>query len=174
MKKWLAIIALVLAPFRLTADDSLLRFDGGIGVDPLLGISAGAPVMNIVRGVPPAGAPWVIRKLHADVRIDGRITIEGRGLLLSGGNGIGTSAGARVLATLFCGTPGSATPHSTSPTGVVLDANGDFRIDDVLSPPTPVPCASPVLLIVTNPTAPRWFAAGIVKHDDDREDDRDR
>ena len=169
MKKLLMIVPLLaLATFRLAADDSLLRFDGGIGVDPVSGITAGAPVLNVVRGVAPVGAPWVIRRLEADVRIDGRIRVEGRGLLIAGGNGIGTSAALAVRATLFCGAPATATAHSTGT--VVLDANGDFRIHDVLTPATPVPCDSPVLLI-TNSTATRWLAAGIVRHGDD---DRDR
>ena len=44
--------------------------------------------------------------------------------------------------------------------GVPLAANGDFRIDDVLSPAPPADCESPVLLIrVTGAGA--WFAAGL-------------
>jgi hypothetical protein len=47
---------------------------------------------------------------------------------------------------------------------VPLAANGDFRIDDTLTPTPPNPCTTPVLLI-TNP-APRWFAAGILANDE--------
>jgi len=47
---------------------------------------------------------------------------------------------------------------------VPLEANGDFRIDDFLSPAPPNPCVGPVLLIRN--TAGSWFAAGIPKHDD--------
>ncbi len=45
---------------------------------------------NIVRGVNPAGQIWVIDDLKADVSIDGHIRVKGRGLLLGGGNAIGT------------------------------------------------------------------------------------
>jgi len=45
---------------------------------------------------------------------------------------------------------------------VPLDANGDFRIDDVLDS-VPSECASPVLLIRN--TGGAWFAAGIVDDD---------
>jgi hypothetical protein len=48
------------------------------------------------------------------------------------------------------------------------NSDGDFRIDDVLSNPmTPFPatCASPVLLIRN--AGGSWFAAGIVKLDED-------
>jgi hypothetical protein len=48
--------------------------------------------------------------------------------------------------------------HNTTLTGVPLEQNGDFEIDDVLTP-APGDCASPVLLIRNLGGA--WFAAGI-------------
>jgi len=113
---------------------------------------------NDVRGVPPAGQIWTIARLSAGVRTDGRITVDGRGLLLAGGNNIGTNAGASVFATLLCGNA----QHSTTLTGVPLEADGDFRIEDALTPAPPADCASPVLLIRTA-NGGRWFAAGIQK-----------
>jgi hypothetical protein len=89
------------------------------------------------------------------VKIDGRITVDGRGLLLAGGNGIGTNGNQVVEARLFCN--GVAHNSGTVP----LAPNGDFEIDTVLSPTPPSPCNAPVLLIVSG--ANRWFAAGIVK-----------
>src|SRR5438445_12451692 len=78
MKKWLLVLPLMaLVPLRATADDSLVRFDGGIGVDPISGIVSNAPALNVVRGVPPRGFPWVIKRLRADVQSDGRITSMG-------------------------------------------------------------------------------------------------
>jgi len=156
--------ALSLAAFSANADDRLVRFDGGIGVIPVSsgqGTAATATVVNrnIVRGVQPPGQIWVISSLKADVRTDGSIRVDGRGLLLGGGNGIGTNAGQSVQATLIC--DNVATPQLFT-TGVVpLEADGDFRIDDVLTPAPPAVCASPVLLIRNGGGA--WFAAGIVK-----------
>jgi hypothetical protein len=73
MKKWLLLLPLVvLVPLRATADDSLVTFDGSIGVDPVSGIAGTAPAFNVVRGVLPGGFPSVIKRLHADVRTDGR------------------------------------------------------------------------------------------------------
>ena len=132
------------------AEGPLVRFDGGIGVQPL---KAGAAA-NTVQGVNPAGSPWVIARLTADVKTDGRISVDGRGLLLAGGNGIGTNGGQSVRARLFCG---STVPHDS--VLVPLQPNGDFRIDDVLSPLPTNPCDNPVLLIVN--TGGAWFAAGI-------------
>jgi hypothetical protein len=172
MKNLLLALGLALAPLGLTAEDSLVRFDGGIGVDPVAGLAANAPVLNLVRGVPPGGFPWVIKRLSADVKIDGRVRVDVRGLILAGGNVIGTNGGQRVMAMLFCGAPGAggslgnATAHSSDPAGVPLDANGNVEIDDVLTPAPPTPCDSPALLIAT-PGTHHWFAAGIPRAEDD-------
>jgi hypothetical protein len=156
--------ALSLAAFSVHADDRLVRFDGGIGVIPVSagqGTAATATVVNrnLVRGVQPPGQLWVISSLKADIRTDGSIRVDGRGLLLAGGNTIGTNAGQSVRATLIC--DNTATPQLFDSGLVPLEADGDFRIDDVLTPAVPAVCASPVLLI-RNP-AGAWFAAGIVK-----------
>ena len=149
-------------PLSATAD-SLAKFQGGIGVIPVSsgqGTAATATVVNrnIVRGVQPPGQIWVIADLQADVTDDGRITVEGRGLLLGGGNNIGTNANQSVRATLLCANDGNVLHDS----GLVpLEANGDFRIDDMLSPAPPNQCDSAVLLI-RNP-AGSWFAAGLPK-----------
>jgi hypothetical protein len=143
-----------LVPLPATANDTLVRFDGGIGSQPL---RAGAAV-NAVRGVNPGGVPWVIDRLKADVRTDGRIRVEGRGLLLAGGENPGSAGGQTVLARVFCGGNSADSP------AVPLDENGDFRINGMLSAVLPAPCGNPVLLIVSVPAGGgpgSWFAAGI-------------
>jgi hypothetical protein len=138
---------------------SSLKFKGGIGVIPVTGVAAtGAVNLNIVRGVSPAG-PWRIADLDATVRNDGHITVGGRGLLLAAGNGIGTNGGQSVHASLFCGFATTATEHDTTLVGVALAPDGDFRIDDFLTPAPPSPCDTPVLLIRNGGGV--WFAAGI-------------
>jgi hypothetical protein len=132
---------------------NVLSCRGGIG-----DITTGS-TNTTVRGVAAAGQIWVIRDLAADVTQNGSIRLDGRGLLLGAGDAIGSNGNASVFATLFCANDGN-TPHSSNPAGVALDVNGDFRIDDTLSPAPPNPCTSPVLLIrVTG--AGSWFAAGI-------------
>ena len=151
--------------------DLLARFEGGIGVIP---VSSGAgPVsldgtfpnvrLNVVRGVFPAG-PWRIADLRAEVDTDGRIKVRGRGLLLASGSLIGQNANQSVFATLICEAAGPFVERNTAVTGVPLEPNGDFRIDDTLNP-APSECPSPVLLIRN--TAGVWFAAGIPKLVDD-------
>jgi len=173
-KRWAFAFFLALVAPLAAADDSLVKFKGGIGVIP---VSSGVvpPTLptaatvesvnrNIVRGVQPPGQIWVIADLTADVKTDGRIKVRGRGLLLGGGNSIGTNAGQSVFATLICEAAAPFTLRNTAPAGVPLDANGDFRIDDVLTP-APADCASPVLLIRNLGGA--WFAAGIVNRRND-------
>lgn len=171
MKKALVLVLFFVGMFPVAAmtDDTLVQFQGGIGVIPVssgVGLAATAEVVNrnIVRGVQPPGQPWVIADLQANIKADGRIQVDGRGLLLAGGNGVGTNANASVFATLICEAAAPFTERSTAAAGVALEPNGDFRIDDVLSPAPPSVCASPVLLI-RNAANRAWFAAGIPKRD---------
>ena len=152
MNKTLACLALAALCLPAAAADSIARFEGGIGSQPL---RAGA-LTNDVNGVPPGGRPWVIASLSADVKSDGRISVAGRGLLLGGGNNVGMTGGQSVRARLYCG----GVPHDTAAL-VPLDIDGDFRIEDQLVPAPPSPCANPVLLILSGGGS--WFAAGIPK-----------
>lgn len=139
------------------AADGRLRFDGGIGSQPFASVG-GAVVPNDVRGVAPGGRPWVIGKLRAAVHPDGSISVKGEGLLLGGGNAVGTPAIPRqVVATLFCGATELNSP------AVNLDANGNFVIQGTLQGVLPTPCATPTLLIrnFAAGAAGAWFAAGI-------------
>src|SRR3954465_12055418 len=173
VKKAAFILFALAVAGRASAQDEnwLARFDGGIGVAPVANVAGVANAdgtfpnvkQNVVRGVAPAG-PWRIADLRADVDDDGRIKVRGRGLLLANGNSIGQNANANVFATLFCEATAPFVGHSTDLAGVPLEPNGDFRIDDILNPPPPAECPSPVLLIRN--TSGVWFAAGIPKLED--------
>jgi hypothetical protein len=179
----LALALVALAPLSAVADDSLVKFEGGVGAIPVSagqGTAVTATVVNrnLVRGVQPAGQLWTIADFVAEVTVDGHITADGRGLVFAGGNAIGTaltltSTGAtadrKVFATLICENVPPFTERNTNLVGVPLAANGDFKIDDVLSPrPTsPSSCATPALLI-RNAVGQNWFAAGIQEFDDNR------
>ena len=154
-----ALVAMAVTGIASAQENTNLKFKGGIGVIPVTGVAAtGAVNLNVVRGVNPAG-PWRIADLFATVNSEGRIRVRGRGLLLAAGNGIGTNASASVFATLFCGPAATATAHSSN--RVALDADGDFEIDDLLTPAPPAPCDTPVLLIRNGGASGVWFAAGI-------------
>jgi hypothetical protein len=161
----ITLVALAFSGMATAQDNTDVKFKGGIGVIPVTGVAANGTVnLNVVRGVNPAG-PWRIADLDAIVEADGHIRVKGRGLLLAAGNGIGTNAGASVHATLFCGPAATATAFDE--TGVLLDPNGDFRIDDFLTANSllPNPCENPVLLIRSGAVSGQgvWFAAGIPK-----------
>src|SRR5437667_5046761 len=173
MKKALVLLPFLVALFPLfaVADDTLVKFRGGIGVLPVasaVGLAATAEVVNrnIVRGVQPPGQIWVISALTADVKAGGRIHVDGKGLLLGGGNLIGFTANFSVFATLICEAVAPFIERSTNAVvGVALEPNGDFRIDDVLVPAPPADCDSPMLLIRNAEPNPAWFAAGIPEQD---------
>ena len=153
-----ALLALVFIGFfslPVSADDrdTLVKFQGGIGATPAR-LNAGVFVANDVFAVNPGGRPWVIKDLEATVKTNGDIKVNGKGLILGGGNNVGTSgSGQQVQARLFC----DGIAHNSDL--VPLAPNGDFDIDDVLSPLPPTPCTAPVLLIVS--AGGNWFAAGI-------------
>jgi hypothetical protein len=185
MKKnlFISIVAILIGGFfasSVVADDkhhhdTLVKFKGGIGVHPVSNVIfvVGPPLVvtavnqNIVRGVNPAGQLWVIDKLDVKVKTNGDIKVEGKGLVLAGGNGIGRPPAqpTSVFATVICGAAAPFTEHSSTLTGVPLAADGDFKIDDVLVPMLPTDCASPVLLI-RSANGGAWFAAGIPDPDD--------
>ena len=158
----LGIAAGVFAAPALAASN-LVRFDGGIGVDPVSGIAAGAPVLNTVHTVPPGGRPWVIATLRAAVKDDGSISARGRGLVLAGSDAIGTAGPIKnVRASLFCGA------QEFDSGAVPISADGNFDIGGSLGAAPPNPCATPVLLIRNAPDpqgnagpTDAWFAAGI-------------
>ena len=154
------MLLFMLATDQARADDAKLRFEGGIGEQDAARAGT-ALVVNDVFGVQPGGRPWVISALSATVSATDAITVDGRGLLLAGGAGIGGNGGQSVRATLLCNGSATTAP-STHVSGLVpLAPNGDFHIDDTLAPALPTPCGNAILLI-TNPGG-AWFAAGIPK-----------
>ena len=163
----LVLFLVGMSPLSALTDDTLVQFQGGIGVIPVssgVGTAVTAEVVNrnIVRGVQPAGQIWVIDKLDATVRTDGHIEVKGKGLILGGGNNAGRATGQSVFATLICEAVAPFNELNTTLTGVLLAPNGDFEIDDMLSPALPFNCASPMLLI-RNAGGLVWFAVGILK-----------
>ena len=147
------LVFVVVAIAQSALAQNLVRFSGGVGVIPT------GSANTTVRGVAAAGQIWVIGDLSADVKQDGSIRLDGRGLLLGSGNNVGSNANQSVFATLFCANDGNV-QHSSTLAGVPLELNGDFRIEDTLSPVPPNPCTSPVLLIRSAGSG-SWFAAGI-------------
>jgi hypothetical protein len=86
MKKslFISILAVLMGGFfasSVIADDTLVKFKGGIGVIPVSsgqGQAATATVVNrnIVREVQPPGQIWVIKDLDAHVKTNGDISVQ--------------------------------------------------------------------------------------------------
>jgi hypothetical protein len=150
-RRWLIGSMLVLLGVLMLAPSvragGLAEFEGGIGVIPVV-----------------AGTPWAINKFPAKLEGDGDIKAEGKGLVLAGGNSIGSPDGVTlVAATLFCQTsPGPPATFSAHSSGAhPLAADGDFKFKDTLSPVPPSPCTNPALLIRATSSSGPWLAAGI-------------
>jgi hypothetical protein len=169
----LTFIATSLFATQSIAAEAFVKFNFGIGVDPT---AAGG---NTVRGIAPAGRPWLIRKLSASVLPDSTLNARGRGLLISNGDLIGTRGTVTALAiTLACGpADGTATLFNTI-APIPLDASGQFSVraplstDGVNKAVLPATCANPVLLVrpanaTTGVAAASWIAAGIMGGGDD-------
>src|SRR5437667_9174692 len=146
--------------------DTLVEFDGGSGVLTAGGVTCGQHPTNCtvrrndVRGVQPGGQPWVSRQFKAQVKTNGRITAEGKGLVLAGSNAIETAgAVTQVAVTLFCGEETTPDGHSSGPHP--LAADGDFKFTDTLSPAVPPTCPTPTLLTRARNNTGNWMAAGI-------------
>ena len=162
----------------------LFAFDGSIGVQPFRS-QAGAPVLNVVAGVNPGGIPWGLTSFQAIIKNTGDVRARGTGVLLLGGDNIGTRGGPRqVVISLFCrnaavapalvGTINTANPYHSVP--IDLDEDGDFslrgKLTDATGATPPLDCGDtvdnrPVLLVrsvsTTTPAVPgAWFAAGVL------------
>jgi hypothetical protein len=193
VKHFLAVAGLAAAGTAIAhgpqISNTLFRFDGGVGVQPFRS-AAGAPALNTVAGVAPGGIPWLIRSFDATIRKNGDVRAHGEGVLLAGGDTLGTRAGPRqIVLSLFCRAapvPPAVTgalnlvPFNSAP--VDHDADGDFdvrgQLTDASGATPPLDCGDtgdnrPILLIRTtagNPAAPAaWFAAGLLAdgHRDD-------
>ena len=78
----IAVVFVVGAIAQSARAQTLVSFSGGIG-----DITTGS-TNTTVRGVAAAGQIWVIRDLTADVKQDGSIRVDGRGLLLGAGESL--------------------------------------------------------------------------------------
>src|SRR4030095_9292023 len=103
---FISIVAILIGGFfvsSVVADDkrqhdTLVKFKGGIGAIPISNVApdaTGAVIItrNMVRGVNSPGQIWRIRDLDAKIKTNGDIKVEGKGLVLAGGNSIGRATG---------------------------------------------------------------------------------
>ena len=137
--------AAVLALTALQAPGGAMATDKGTG-GPARGELVGSvPSDPTVHGTAPGGLPWVTHKSSsAKLFPDGRLSVKVKRLLFTDGPFVGTPGPvSSVSASVYCGA--DATPAVASTGTVPLSADGDARIDAVVT--LPEPCADPVVLV---------------------------
>lgn len=133
----------------------VMEFDTMFGVTaPFLGAA------NAIQGVPGAGAPWRNPTVEGELKSDGKLEIEVRGLVL-------VSTGANPAATfrgiVSCRSIDASTTPPTATTVVVLTgafpatATGNAKIEDTVALPSP--CVAPIVFVGPGTGAVRWFSA---------------
>ena len=141
-----------------------LRWQSVIGIvqpNNIVGAGTGA-----VTG---GGAPWSAFDGHVFVDLArGDINFDVRGLVLAGGNSIGTRGSiAAVKGTLVCDTDGSASGGNSvlvdTPL-VALDEQGNARFNGSLGTLPSVCISEPDVAFLVRVGAGRWIANGTVLH----------
>lgn len=153
----LVLCVLFALPATGSADDKILKFETMAGV--VRPFTGGA---NPIRGISGGGIPWRLAEAEGDLRTDGRIEVQVRGLVLAEGPRAGTNPVAAFKAIVSCLTTTTdgtgnlvvATVNRSTNT-FPATATGDAEIEDAVSLPTP--CIAPIVF-VTSPTG-SWFSA---------------
>ena len=122
-----------------------------------------AQASNVVGGITGGGQPWSTREGEVLVELDnGFVVFEVRGLVLAGGNTIGTPGAVnQVKGTLVCG-PGSASPTVIDTPLVPLDAQGNAEFSGSLSSST-AGCSPTDVAFLIRTAGSAWIGNGSVR-----------
>ena len=118
---------------------------------------------NMVGGITGGGQPWSTREGEVLVELDsGFVEFEVRGLVLAGGNTIGTPGPVtQVKGTLVCG-PGSASPTVIDTPLVPLSAQGNAEFSGSFSSST-AGCNPTDVAFLIRVSAGAWIGNGSVR-----------
>ena len=118
---------------------------------------------NVVGGITGGGQPWSTREGEVLVQLDsGSVVLEVRGLVLAGGNTIGTPGPVtQVKGTLVCG-PGSASPTVIDTPLVPLSAQGNAEFDGSFSSST-AGCSVMDVAFLIRTAGGAWIGNGSVR-----------
>ena len=141
--------AVLLAPAAF-ASDKVLAFDTMEGV-----VAPYTGAANPTRGLNGGGRPWTIRSGKGEVKSDGRVEVEVRGLVLTS-TLLNPAANFRVVVScLSVNGAGQAATVNVSSGDFPATPAGDAEIEAALELPTP--CIAPILFVTSSGGA--WFAA---------------
>jgi hypothetical protein len=141
-------------------DDDVVRWQSVIGI-----IQAGNVVGSGAGAAAGAPGPWSARGGRVKVNLTtGKIDFDVDGLMLAGGNFIGTTGTVhQVKGTLVCDTDGSASGNNSvlvdTPL-VALDENGDARFNGSLAALPAVCSTEPDIAFLIRTGAGKWIANG--------------
>jgi len=118
---------------------------------------------NVVGGIGGGMAPWSTLGGHAYVDLSqGVVDFEVRGLVLAGGNSIGTPATVtQVKGTLVCA-PASASPVAIDTPLVTLSPQGNAEFDGSFNS-SAAGCSATDVAFLIRISANRWIANGAVR-----------
>jgi len=136
--------------------DNTARWETVIGI-----MQAG----NVVAGIAGGGQPWSTLGGNARVNLSsGKIDFEVRGLVLAGGNAIGTPGPiTQVKGTLVCDADGSAgAPVLVDTPLVTLSDDGDASFHGNVGALPPACTSEPDMAFLVRIAAGRWIANGAV------------
>jgi hypothetical protein len=120
---------------------------------------------NLVGNIQGGGQPWSTLGGEANVNLrSGHLEFEVRGLVLAGGNSIGTpDAINQVKGTIVCGPANLPNPLFVADTPVVsLSAQGDAEFEGNVGP-FPSACTPSNVAFLVRIAAGRWIANGAVR-----------
>lgn len=125
-------------------------------------LDAGGNLNNAVGGIPGGGQAWSTLGGHARVDLlSGKADFEVRGLVLGGGNAIGTpGAVTEVKGTLVCIVGATALTFDTPL--VPLSSRGDAEFDGNIGPISTA-CTPANVAFLVRIAANRWIANGAVR-----------
>ncbi len=111
-----------------------------------------------IHGVSPGNVPWVLAGGRAAIRMDGRVRVDLRGLVIPIPHGAFPANTARpvttVSASLYCAPDGSAAVATTG--SAPLSESGNARIVDTVT--LPQTCLDPTVLIHPNGASSAYIA----------------
>jgi len=158
--------ALLMSAIASPAAAETVRWRSIAGSSPFFN-NAGAAQPNAVDAIAPGGRPWITLGGRAKVNLaTSQVTFEVEGLVLLGGNTIGTPGAVnKVVGSVVCD-PGLATQQIRDTPAVTLSAQGDAEFSGTTTVPIPSTCNSTniAFLVRIGPVAGAWIAAGIVKN----------
>jgi hypothetical protein len=157
-----SVLSIAFAPMVASPADPNVRWADIVGI-----IQAGNVVGSGTGAVTGGGQPWSTTRGAARVNLStGEVQFRVEGLVLAGGNGVGTPAAiTEVKGTLVCDVDGSAGGGNSTLVDtplVPLSAQGDAEFQGVVT--VPAVCENqPDIAFLVRIAAGRWIANGAVR-----------